>query len=194
MEKVKYTLFDFFGFVLPGSFLLFSATIILNGNVKSIQDLITPFNNISLSAFTIGLIAAYLVGNGVHNLGYWVHTKIGLKYWQIPKSYLQPKLAPAKMDALIREFSPRNADTLDLWNALRAMSHNLSLGFLFFGCTGILKLIENSNYWLEWTAISIISLIFSVQCLKRAFFYHVWYHRDRKAVFEALRLSEKVNN
>ncbi|MCX2743057.1 hypothetical protein OO013_04230 [Mangrovivirga sp. M17] len=194
MEKIKYTLFDFFGFVLPGSFLIFSATIILNKDVESIKDLIKPFNDVSLSVFTIGMIAAYLVGNGIHNLGYWVHTKVGLKYWQVPKSYLKPKLAPAKMDALIREFSPRNADTLDLWNALRAMSHNLSLGFLFFGFTGTIKLIEHSNLWLEWTVTSTIAFIFSIQCLKRAFFYHVWYYRDRKAIYEALKLSEKVNS
>lgn len=193
MEKIKYTLFDFFGFVLPGSFLLFSAIIILNSNVQGINDIIKPFENISLSTFTIGLVAAYLVGNGVHNLGYWIHIKIGLKLWQIPRSYLHSKLPPAKMDALIREFSPRNADTLDLWNALRAMSHNLSLGFLLFGLTGIIKLIEYSNQWMEWSIITIISLIFSVQCLKRAFFYQVWYHRDRKAVFEVLKLSDKTS-
>ncbi|MEM9337794.1 MAG: hypothetical protein AAGA66_03645, partial [Bacteroidota bacterium] len=86
------------------------------------------------------------------------------------------------------------------WNALRAMSHNLSFSFIFLSIVCFIKAVVNhERYLLQWLIIGIILLILAYQLLKRAYYYHIWYYRDRNNAFtmvskENAEVEKKVTN
>lgn len=184
MEKVKIGLFDALGFILPGTILLMSILIALTPDLNTIEDIRKVKLTFDWANLSIGLIIAYVTGYATHNFGYYLHSRVGLKLWKLPDD-IKSDVSGSEMNVLLREKSPNNMEYLEKWNALRAMSHNLSFSFIFLSIVCFIKAIMNYKcFLLQWLVFGLILLALAYQLLRRAYYYHIWFYRDRKNAFK----------
>lgn len=65
MEKIKFSVFDIFAYLIPGGFTLFAAIVFADSSIVQLVDLIRPFQGIDLSLGLIAIVVAYVVGFAV---------------------------------------------------------------------------------------------------------------------------------
>ena len=189
MEKIKVDLFSAFGFILPGVTMLFALVIAFDAQIDQISALKNLKLEVDLGKLSAALIAAYLMGYATHNFGYFLYLRVSRKFWRLPKD-LDGTLNSSRLNVYLRAKSPANLEFLEKWLALRAMSHNLAFGFLFFSITCAFKAANHPNHWWQWALLSVILLVIVYQLLLRAHFYTQWYLMDRQNAAEMVQREQ----
>lgn len=189
MEKTRISLFDIFGQILPGGLQLLALLMLLNHRIVDLSDMVASFENSTTNQIIVGIAASYILCVATHQLGYKWFKTVGIRLYNYKN---ENYVSGHKSDylVLVREFSPRNTAYLDEWTAKRAMAYNLSIGFLLFFITSLLKFFQFNFHW-EWLITAALSLGASILLLKRAVLFHDWYLRDLENAVEELHLIEK---
>ena len=193
MENIKFSVFDIFAYLLPGSIVLTVIVLLSTPSVDKISQYIEMAKDISLGLGIIAGIISYIIGNVTENLGSWLYYKIGCKIWGDPyPEKRHPNLSHAQQRALVREYSPENFNALQTWKVLKSMSHNLSFAMLLLTIVSVTRSIQYRD--IQWIIISIVSIISAIILLNRANVYDRWHYQQLLETVEILQLEKKVNS
>ncbi len=192
MENIKFSVFDIFAYLLPGSIVLLAMFLFLTQNVVDVSLYLEMAKNISLGLGIILVMVAYIIGNAVDNFGSWLYYKIGCKIWGEPYPKEQhPTLSHAQQRALIREQSPENFVFIHTWKVLKTMSHNLSFGMLLVAIVSFIRYAQHQDT--VWITMTIASTILAIVFLKRASVYDKWHYKELLETVEVLQLEKRVS-
>jgi hypothetical protein len=192
MENIKFSVFDIFAYVLPGSVVLVAIFMFSTQNVTDISQYIEMAKDVSLGLGIILVMASYIIGNAADNFGSWLYYKIGCKIWGEPYPKEQRStLSHAKQRALIREQSPENFVFIHTWKVLKTMSHNLSFGTLLIAIVAAIRYFQHQN--IQWIIVAVISIILAVVFLRRATIYDKWHYNELLETVEVLQLEKRVS-
>lgn len=210
---IKFT-FDIFAHVIPGLMILIALSLLtISIKPPSIDKKIdnTEITTSENTEMDFGLaseimndlegagkgvavvILAYIVGFAVNPLGKSIYRKICPKLW--PKIYVENEIKGMHISdkfVLIRELSPSNFEYVERWNMYSSLSHNLAVGCLVFFIVSVIQTFLQSDYWLYWASIAVISIILFFVFVKSAFIYNQWAGRDLNSAISALNLREKA--
>lgn len=182
MESIKLSLYDVFSFTLPGIFILLGIFILFDKSAKSVQDIITALNNMTITIGIFSLLLAYVLGFTFDQPSRWYYRKIGCKLFYDPKNkvgsrYNFDRQKEHTMHAMIREKYPESNSMLDTWKLLKIMSHNLSFAFLLLVLFLLIKIIFfNVQNILEWCFLFGGCLLISPILLYRAVVFDAWFY------------------
>src|SRR5688500_2504428 len=118
MESLNLTLFDIFGFVIPGGLILIS--IILIFDIKSIDNIAAALKNISSAQIIFFVILAYVIGFVADNISYRLYLILGPAL----RSYAAYKIEEFSLEnrTKLHFESPDNFSIIERWNALKTFS------------------------------------------------------------------------
>ena len=196
MDKIRLGLFDIFAYLLPGCCMLFSMVVAASSDIQSLDHLLIPFKELSLSEGILLVLASYMVGFALHVPGWWLLKYIGLNIWREFKRRTSQESEfkeRNKNTVLVREYSKVNARYIELWYALSSMARTLSLTFLFFAVVSVVKGFrvsgEDSS---SWFFLALGLFFFSFVLLYRAAQSFSWAVRDIRNTVKQLHLKEKA--
>ena len=190
MENLKFSVFDIFAYLLPGTVLLAALVVISTPEIKNLADYIEMSREITLGLGIVAIIFSYLLGNVTDNFGSWLYYKIGCKIWGEPYPKVRhPRLSHAQQRALIRQYSLENFSVLQTWKVLKTMSHNLAFAVLFFTVISIIKYVQYRS--LDWIIVFCASIISAVVFLNRASVYDKWHYNQMLETVEVLELEKR---
>jgi hypothetical protein len=191
MKELIQFAFDFFGYVIPGLFVIFSISI-LALPIDTFQQAIELTKGFDGGLATVLVIVSYVIGFCVYPIGRFLYKTIGLKLFgnHLDKDSNKSDLSVPTKYALLREHSPMNFKYVESWNIYCAMSHNLMVACLIFSIVTIIKLIEgyNSLFWLGAMVVSV--LLFFILTHRAVTYYH-WAAYDINATISGLGLEKK---
>jgi hypothetical protein len=124
------------------------------------------------------------MGFTLHFFGSWIFKKL-----RVPPRKILSEDMPEYW-ALLREHGEKHLVILDRWQALKALSSNLGAFSLIAICLCLAKW-QLTCHW-EWLALTPVFLILFLIYCDRAIVFHIYYDEDSFAVFEALKLKEKL--
>jgi hypothetical protein len=190
MNNLKFGIFDIFTYLLPGGVI---ALFFLVGVDKNYVEPLTikPFIEILVfdtNTAILAIIGAYLVGIVCQYFGSLMFHAIRIYILKQEKPTFLG-LSGAEFHVLLREFSPRNFAYVELYLALRGMSHNLAFAFGIGGITLFIKYLNCDNG--SWIIASLLSFLFAFVFFSRAKMFHAWYYEDGIAAVKTLKLQEK---
>ncbi len=184
MDKIRLDFFDILGYLIPGTALLLSLWITADGSVVSLSGLYTFLNKIDTKTLLSGVVVAYIMGFTLHFFGSWIFKRL-----KIPPRKITSENMPEYW-ALLREHGEKHLVILDRWQALKALSSNLAA----YSCIAMLLcLIKGfiTHYWEWFMLLPVFGGLFLIY-VERAKVFHVYYDEDSFAVFEALKLRDKL--
>jgi hypothetical protein len=193
MENIKFSVFDIFAYLLPGSIVVTALVIFATPNIADISQYIELMKDISLGLGIIAIIVSYIVGNVTDNLGSWLYYKVGCKIWGDPyPKNRHPTLSHAQQRALIREYSPENFSALQTWKVLKTMSHNLSFAVSLIAIISVARFIQFQVA--QWLFIAVVSIISAVILLNRANIYDRWHYQQMLETVQVLELEKRAKS
>jgi hypothetical protein len=175
MEKVRLSVFDVFGAILPGTPLLIAFAFLYSWQVPSIESIATYISDISLSMAFAGLIVCYCLGFAAQYPAYELFKVLIKAVW--PKRLKDHEVSIGKRGAelsSVRHNSAVNAETLSAFLALRTMSYNFFFSFLTLGLTCVLLWCCVGHVGKEPFVLLALSLVLSLGFLRRAVSFHEW--------------------
>ncbi|MGV3590021.1 MAG: hypothetical protein ACO1OF_23635 [Adhaeribacter sp.] len=181
MESLNLTLFDIFGFVIPGGLILISLLLIFD--IKSITPITAALKNISSSQIIFFVILAYVIGFVADNISYRLYTYLG----PVLRSYGVYKIEEFSLEyrTRIHFVSPESFSIIERWNALKTFSYNLSFSFLIL-----------SIYFIKHGSKKRLLYLFAAVCigvamllLNRAHMYDEYYAREIKEAVKIISTS-----
>ncbi|MBT8259307.1 MAG: hypothetical protein KJO49_12590 [Bacteroidia bacterium] len=203
MKELIQFAFDFFGYVIPGLFVVFSISI-LAVPIESFKGAIALTKDFDAGLGTVLVIVAYVIGFCVYPIGRFLYKSIGLKLFgnKINKDSNKSDLSVPIKYALIREHSPMNFKYVESWNIYCAMSHNLMVACLIYCGVAIVKLIEGANSGFcilsffganseFWILSFLMSFCLFLILTHRAVTYFHWAAYDINATICSLDLKDK---
>jgi hypothetical protein len=126
MEKLKYSIFDLFVYMVPGVWVLFSVYLSCRGSENSltIPAVLLDLKEMNIYGSFITIVLAYCTGFITSALG---------KYYQSLKDYLVPlkltgllSMRNSEKYVLVREKSRENFKYIEQWNVLKNFSTNMA--------------------------------------------------------------------
>jgi hypothetical protein len=191
MKELVQHAFDFFGYVIPGLFIIFSVSI-LAVPINDIDTAISLTKQFDIGLGTVMVIVAYVIGFCIYPVGRFLYKTIGFKLFgnHILEDSNQNNLSVPTKYALLREHSPMNFKYVESWNIYCAMSHNLMVASLFFAAVSIIKIASGADTLL-WTGALLAGIIIFFILTHRAVTYFHWAAYDINATISSLKLKEK---
>jgi hypothetical protein len=193
MKELIQFAFDFFGYVIPGLFVVFSISIIALP-ISSMQEVIDLTKDFDGGLATVLVIVSYVIGFCIYPIGRFLYKSIGLKLFgnHLDDDSNKSDLSVPTKYALLREHSPMNFKYVESWNIYCAMSHNLMVACLIFSMVTVIKLIQGNDviFWLSALVVSI--LLFFILTHRAVTYYH-WAAYDINATIKSLDLNKKSN-
>jgi len=196
MKELVQRAFDFFGYVIPGLFIIFSLSILVVP-IKDINTVISLTKKFDIGLGTVMVIFAYVIGFCIYPVGRYLYKTIGfqlfgnhLKDDEPTDSNKDDKLTVSNKYALLREHSPMNFKYVESWNIYCAMSHNLMVASLFFSAVSIVKIARGGDKLL-WFGALVTGIIIFLILTHRAVTYSRWAYDDINATIESLKLKDK---
>ena len=199
MNSIKLSLFDIFGYTLPGLFILIGILILSDKSLQSLVDAINVFKNINLPIGILIILIAYVLGFSFDSPGSWYYYKIGCKIFKDPKKETRSRFnfnreKEHEMLVMVRDKSPINNEMLQTWKLLKTMSHNLSFSFLLIVIISLVKIlffiVKNP---IEWYILSGFCFILSIILLYRAIVFESWFYNHLVNTARALNFA-KLND
>ena len=193
MNTIKFSLFDIFGYALPGFFVLCSIFLASNSSIQGIHTFLELMPDLGLSSWIFITILSFVLGFAIDTPGSWLYYKVGcniFKYYksEISEKYVISREEEKQIQLLIRQKSPENTGLIQTWKLYKTMSHNLSFSLLMISTSSLLKaLFLTGNYGLEWLSLCAISVIISILILHRATIFDTWYYNE--VIYTALALN-----
>ena len=191
MKELVQHAFDFFGYVIPGLFIIFSLSI-LAVPINNIDTVISMTKKFDIGLGTVMVIVAYVIGFCIYPVGRFLYKTIGFKLFgnRILDDSNQTNLSVPTKYALLREHSPMNFKYVESWNIYCAMSHNLMVASLFFCVVSIVKIVSGVDTLL-WIGALLTGIIIFLILTHRAVTYFHWAAYDINATISSLKLKEK---
>ena len=191
MKELVQRAFDFFGYVIPGLFIIFSLSI-LAVPINDIDTVISLTKKFDIGLGTVMVIVAYVIGFCVYPVGRFLYKTIGFKLFgnRILDDSNQTNLSVPTKYALLREHSPMNFKYVESWNIYCAMSHNLMVASLFFSVVSIIKMASGTDKLL-WFGALVTGIIIFLILTHRAVTYFHWAAYDINATISSLKLKDK---
>lgn len=192
MENIKFSVFDIFSYLLPGSVVLLALLIFSTQSIVDVSQYLQMAKDVSLGLGIIFVMISYIIGNATDNFGSWLYYNVGCKIWGEPHPKEQhPTLSHTQQRALIREQSPENFVFIHTWKVLKTMSHNLSFSTLLIAIVSFIRYAQHQN--MQWITITVASIIFAVVFLKRASVYDKWHYKELLETVEVLQLEKRAS-
>ncbi len=202
MKELIQFAFDFFGYVIPGLFVIFSISI-LAVPLTTFQEAIDMTKSFDSGLATVLVIVAYVIGFSIYPIGRFLYKTIGFNLfgYRIDEDTNTNNLSVPEKYALLREHSPMNFKYVESWNIYCAMSHNLMVACLIFCTVAFIRLLEGVIVpsWigtirldvLFWIGSFTISLSLFFILTQRAVTYFHWAAYDINATITSLDLKDK---
>lgn len=192
MKDIIQFSFDFFAYVIPGLFVIFSISLIAVP-IDSIDQAIEKTKDFSTEIVTVLIIISYVIGFIIYPIGRKIYKSLGFKIFPhlLIKDDEDDKLSLNAKYSLIRELSASNFKYVESWNIYCAMAHNLMVASLVFTIVSFIKLFK-SNYELFWLGAIVLGIITFLVLTHRAVTYSQWAKGDINASIESLNLENKV--
>ncbi len=190
MKELIQFAFDFFGYVIPGLFVIFSISI-LAVPITSVQEAIDFTTSFDAGLATVLVIVAYVIGFCIYPIGRMLYKTIGFKLFgnHILEDTNHSDLSVPTKYALLREYSPANFKYVESWNIYCAMSHNLMVACLVFCIVALIKVIGGHQV-LFWISSFALSLVLFLILTHRAVTYFHWAAYDINATISSLNLKD----
>ena len=190
-ELVQYA-FDFFGYVIPGLFVIFSISLIAIP-INSLEQVVALTVSFDAGLATVLVVASYVIGFCIYPIGRLLYKTIGFKLFgnRIKNDSNSTNLSVPTKYALIRHYSPVNFKYVESWNIYCAMSHNLMVACLIYCIIALIKVFEGENV-LFWAGSIVLGLLLFIILTHRAVTYFHWAADDINATISSLDLKEKV--
>jgi len=193
MEKIKFSVFDIFAYVIPGAVALLASIILTDPSIKRLVDLSKPFQNMDLGVGIAVIVAAYVIGFAIDSPGSWLYYSIGCKVFGPPYKPAKNGLSNSQKRALVRQFSPENYSYAQLWKVTKTMSHNLSLSTFILAVVSTVQAFRVPTPGrTEWIVLSVVTFLLSVILLHRAHVFDTWHYNDLSNTVQALYLEKKA--
>lgn len=187
MDKLRLDLFDIMGYLIPGSALLMSIWITADPAIVRLYDLYNFLGKISANVVLAGFVVAYTLGFTMHFAGSFVFYKI---HGSMVKKRTGATNNLSNYWALIREYGDKHLPILDRWQALKALSANMAAYCLIAIILCLVKWLQQ-GYW-EWAMLTPFFLVLFGAYSNRARVFAEFLDKDSYAVFESLKLKEKL--
>jgi hypothetical protein len=187
MDKLRLDFFDIMGYLIPGSALLMSVWITADPAIVKLNDLYDFLGKISANVVLAGFVVAYTLGFTMHFAGsfvfYKMHSKMVKKRTSATKNL-------SNYWALIREYGDKHLPILDRWQALKALAANMAAYCLIAIILCLIKWNQSGNG--EWAMLAPFFLVLFWAYSNRARVFAEFLDKDSFAVFESLKLKEKL--
>jgi hypothetical protein len=203
-ELVQYA-FDFFAYVIPGLFVLFSISLWIYP-IDSFGEAIDLTKKVTKEVATVLVVVSYVVGFIIYPIGRIIYKTFGFKIF--PRLLLdykkdkdesennskkeEEKLSLNAKYSLLRELSPTNFKYVESWNIYCAMSHNLMVASLIFSIVSFIRILD-TDHALFWAGTGVLGLFIFLVLTHRAVTYSQWAKGDINASIESLNLDSKVD-
>jgi len=172
MDKLKYSLFDLFVYMVPGAFVLFSIYLSYHGHIgfQVIKNIMLELKDVNIFISVLFVVIAYCVGFITSTIGKYY---LRLKELIFPiKVNLVIAMSNSEKYSLIREKSKENFKYIEQWNVLKNFSANLACCVLLV--SGILYAYVD-NFTLPALLIGIaVSILLLIQSTK----FNIWAMKD----------------
>ena len=187
MENIKLDLFDIFGYLIPGSILLFAGWVLCDSSIVSVSNISQSLGKIDSKIGAIFLLVSYSIGFAGHYFGskyYMYHNKLfGFKELEVEKA--------TEKWILVREFASNHLSVLDRWALLKAMSQNLASTALLSSLFSVVKF--GFTRYFEWLFVALVLLYFSHVFILRARRFAIFRDHDLTSLVDTLNLKNKLN-
>lgn len=187
MDKIKFDFFDILGYLIPGTALLLSLWVTADKSLLELADLYTFISKITANTLLAGVVVAYVMGFTLHFLGSLIFAAV---YRKRKKKRDSVTSDLSMYWALVREHGGKHLPMLDRWQALKALSSNLAAFSAIAVFLAVIKWYCTGKP--EWLIFSFVfgSLFFAY--LNRAKVFSAYLDDDSFAVFQTLKLKEKL--
>jgi chromate transport protein ChrA len=195
MDNIKvsvFSVFDFFAYLLPGSVILLSFTIVYNPSLSKISDLGRLFQGVDISNGLTALAISYVIGFASDSIASWLYYIIVCRVLGSPKPALADKLNVSEQRALVREFSTENFQSINSWKVLKTMAHNLAFASLILMFSVVIEAFQSVDQKAQWFSIAFLTLAMSVIFMHRAHVFDTWHYKDLSTVVKALHLEKRA--
>ena len=189
-ELVQYA-FDFFAYVIPGLFVIFSISLIVVP-VDSLEKIKTLTTSFDAGIATVLVIIAYVIGFCIYPIGRLIYKTIGFKLYgyRINEDSNKTNISVPVKYALLREHSPTNFKYVETWNIYCAMSHNLMVACLVYTIVAIIKTTEAGSNIGFWIGTALFSLVLFFILTQRAVTFFHWAAYDINATISSMDLKD----
>lgn len=191
MDSIKYSTFDFFRYIMPGTFYLFIVSITTNPEIRSIENLVELISTVDAKLIIPVVVLGYIIGFALDPIGLKL-ISIAKKLWVDNLRFdVSPNLGSTEKYLLVRKNVPDLYVYIEKWFMLAGMSGNLALGMLLLLLTSILKIVQNyqSHIW-TWLLVSLASSVLSVILVKRGETFTRWANRELHCAIDLFDLEE----
>ncbi len=193
MEKIKFSVFDIFAYIIPGAITLLASIIFIDPSIMHLVDLSKPFQNMDLGVGLAAIVAAFVIGFAIDSPGSWLYYSIGCKVFGLSYKPAGNGLSNSQKRALVRQFSPENYSYIQLWKVIKTMSHNLSLSTFMLAVISTAQVFRVPTFnRTEWIVLSVATFLLSVIFLHRAHVFDTWHYNDLSNTVQALHLEKKA--
>jgi hypothetical protein len=190
MEKMKLSLFDFFGYLIPGLVVYIGLNILVDPN-DYLENVYTYVGRMTLGQAIFLTIIFFILGFFTQYLAYEIFKFLGKLIWK--KRIEGKETSIGKLEnkiVKIRHHSPENYSVLKTWLAYRAMSYSLFLSVTFMDLILIVRSILSNNYSLNRIMIILISAGVAILSLRRSITFHEWTHNTIDCTIKELNLNK----
>ncbi|NEQ44409.1 MAG: hypothetical protein F6K00_12955 [Leptolyngbya sp. SIOISBB] len=193
MNNIKFSIFDFFAYLIPGAIILLAFASIFNPSLMSIADVGQQFQGIDISTGLVAIIVSYVIGFAADSIGSWLYVNIAYKFLGSPKLGFEGELTFSEQRALVRQFSPENFQFIHNWKVLKTMSHNLSCAFLMLMVAILIEMLQSTgSQKMQWLLLALITLLMSILCMHRAHVFDTWHYKNLATTVKALHLEQRA--
>jgi len=195
MNNIKFSIFDFFAYLIPGSIILVALVIFFNPSLNEVSDLGRQFEKIDVSTSAVAIVVSYTIGFAADSIGSWLYIYPTCNVLGSPKPAKKSSLTFSEQRALVRQFSPDNFQFIHNWKILKTMSHNLSLAFLILMLPALSKAFYAvAEQRIQWLFVAFIALLMSAVFMHRAHIFDTWHYADLTTAVKALHLDKRALN
>lgn len=175
MDKLRLSVFDVFGAMLPGIPLLISFVHLYEGTTPSIAVVVGRIDELSLAMSFASIVASYVLGFLAQYPAYEMFKPIIKKFW--PKRLHNHEVSIGKRGKEIvkaRNSSDHNVDTLQSFLALRTMCYTFFFSFTLLLLMTLLLFLSHGGNLKDTLFITIGSIVLGLGFLRRAVSFHEW--------------------
>ena len=190
MDKIRLSIFDTFGFLIPGFIFAVSIFILLNNSIISVVDLIEKIKVININLILLFLFVSYVLGFATFAFGRYFYETFGCRLFKVKISDRYSE--NSEKYCAVRHFSESNYSTIYNFNALKTMAQSLSFSAFILTLISFIKFFISSKADYTWLILSMISLVICIILLSRAKDYHIWRHNDLNATYEILKKNKII--
>lgn len=196
MKDLLQHAFDFFAYIIPGLFVIFSLSILVVPDLTP-ETAIEYTKDFDAGLATVFVIVAYVVGFCIYPVGRMLYKTLGFKLFgnRILADSNHSNISVPTKYALLREHSPMNFKYVESWNIYCAMSHNLMVASLIFCIVSIVKMVlalmdGASTGVLIWFGALLMGILIFLILTQRAVTYFHWAAYDINATIASLDLKD----